>query len=63
MRQVLDQKLMREPTPGADAHRPMMMVLSLRLSWEVSIEGMVPDIERARDMAVGGDCGGERQDE
>lgn len=30
----------------------MMIVLSLSSSWDVSIEGMVPDIERSRAMIV-----------
>lgn len=29
---------------------PMMIVLSLSVAWEVSIEGIVPDMDRARDM-------------
>jgi hypothetical protein len=29
-------------------YTPTIMVLFLRSSWEVSIEGMVPDIERSR---------------
>ena len=41
----------------------MMIVLSLRSSWAVSMEGMVPDIERSRGMAAGGDGGGQRERE
>lgn len=37
----------------------MMIVLSLRASWEVSMEGIVPDIERSR-CIIGDDGGGKK---